>query len=82
MPGKQPLYYWDSCLFVAWIKDEQRKGDEMAGVREVISRAKRREVTIMTSVLTTTEVLQSKLPVGTSALALRSHAPSPASLNR
>lgn len=68
MPGKQPLYYWDACLFVAWIKDEQRNGDEMDGVREVVSRAKRREVTIMTSVLTTTEVLQSKLPVGTSTL--------------
>lgn len=68
MPGKQPLYYWDACLFVAWIKDEHRKGDDMAGVREVVSRAKRREVTIMTSVLTTTEVLQSKLPVGTDTL--------------
>ena len=61
MPGKQPLYYWDSCLFVAWIKDEQRKGDDMAGVREVVNRAKRRDVMIMTSVLTTTEVLQSRL---------------------
>lgn len=55
-------------MFLAWIKDEQRKGNEMAGVREVVGRARRREVLIMTSVLTTTEVLQSRLPVGTDTL--------------
>lgn len=64
MVGRLPLYYWDACLFLAWIKDEERQGDEMAGVREVISRARRREVILMTSVLTSTEVLQSKIPVG------------------
>ncbi len=68
MSGKQPLYYWDTCLFLAWIKDEQRKVDEMAGVREVIARSKRREVLIMTSVLTVTEILQSKVPVGLGSL--------------
>jgi hypothetical protein len=42
MPGPKPLYYWDTCLFLAWIKDEQRS--EMDGVREVIARQKRRDV--------------------------------------
>lgn len=36
----------------------------MDGVREVVQQHKRREVKIITSVLTTVEVLQSKLPVG------------------
>jgi predicted nucleic acid-binding protein len=36
----------------------------MAGVREVIERHKRREVKLITSVLTSVEVLASKLPVG------------------
>ncbi|MGB8438102.1 MAG: hypothetical protein WCE26_01840 [Candidatus Acidiferrales bacterium] len=64
MPGGNPLYYWDTCIFLAWINDEQRKSGEMDGVREVVERSKRREVRIMTSVLTSVEVLQSKLPVG------------------
>jgi predicted nucleic acid-binding protein len=62
--GDNPLHYWDTCLFLAWINDEQRKSGEMDGVREVIERHKRREVRLMTSVLTFVEALESKLPVG------------------
>jgi predicted nucleic acid-binding protein len=69
MPGSRPaLYYWDTCLFLAWIKDEERPTGEMAGVREVIARSKRREVTIATSVITTTEALESSLPAGMDTL--------------
>jgi predicted nucleic acid-binding protein len=68
MAGTDPIFYWDSCLFLAWIKDEERPTGEMDGVREVVERAKRREVKIITSVLTITEVLESKLPVGTKSL--------------
>jgi predicted nucleic acid-binding protein len=64
MAGAEPLYYWDTCLFLAWIKDEERKSGEMDGVREVIERHKKRDVKIMTSVITRVEVLQSKLPAG------------------
>lgn len=70
MAGADPKYYWDTCLFLAWINDEQRKSGEMDGVREVIARSKRREVVIMTSVLTQVEALQSKLPVGMDRLFL------------
>jgi predicted nucleic acid-binding protein len=68
MAGDSPLYYWDTCLFLAWINDEQRKSGEMDGVREVIQRAKRREVRLLTSVLTSVEVLDAKLPVGLETL--------------
>ncbi|MCC6984207.1 MAG: PIN domain-containing protein [Bauldia sp.] len=64
MAGANPLFYWDSCLFLAWLGDEQRKPGEMDGVREIISRQKRREVRICTSALTIVEVLESKIPVG------------------
>ena len=47
MPGNTPIYYWDSCLFLAWLKDEERKLGEMDGVREIIERSKRREVKIL-----------------------------------
>lgn len=68
MAGSDQIFYWDTCLFLAWIKDEQRKSGEMAGVREVIERSKRREVKIITSVLTSVEVLQARLPVGMDTL--------------
>ncbi len=68
MPGNPPIYYWDSCLFLAWLKDEERKVGEMDGVREVIERSKRREAKIMTSVITTTEVLAAKIPSGMDTL--------------
>lgn len=68
MAGGDPLYYWDTCLFLAWIKDEERPTGEMDGVREVIERSRRREVRIMTSVLTSVEVLSCKMPVGLGTL--------------
>ena len=64
MNGADPVYYWDTCIFLAWIKDEERQSGDMDGVREVIARHRKREVKIITSTLTTVEVLQSKLPVG------------------
>jgi predicted nucleic acid-binding protein len=64
MAGGSPLYYWDTCLFLAWLKDERRKPGEMDGLREVVSRLKRREIRLVTSVITQVEVLQSKMPVG------------------
>jgi predicted nucleic acid-binding protein len=64
MPGTNPLYYWDTCLFLALLKDEQRNSGEMDGVREVIDRSKKRDCIIMTSVLTNVEILQSTIPAG------------------
>jgi predicted nucleic acid-binding protein len=64
MPGVRSIHYWDTCLFIAWTKDEARKIGEMDGVREIIDRVKKREVIILTSVITSVEVLQSSLPAG------------------
>lgn len=68
MPGNNPLYYWDTCLFLAWLKDENRNSGEMAGVREVIERHKRRDARLMTSVTTSIEVLAGKIPAGMDTL--------------
>lgn len=68
MAGGNTLYYWDTCLFLAWLKDEERPTGEMDGVREIIQRSKRRELKIMTSVLTLTEVLSAKIPSGVDTL--------------
>jgi predicted nucleic acid-binding protein len=64
MPGSNPIYYWDACLFLAWIKDEERKAGEMDGVREIIERHKKRDCRILTSVITSVEVLSAKIPAG------------------
>ncbi len=68
MAGGEPIYYWDTCLFLAWIKDEERPTGEMDGVREIIDRFKRREVKIVTSVVTIVEVLSGRIPVGMESL--------------
>ena len=43
MPGisSTPVYYWDTCLFLAWFKDEERAGGEMDGVRDIILRVEK-----------------------------------------
>lgn len=64
MPGANPLYYWDTCLFLAWLKDEDRKSGEMDGVREIIERSQKRDCRLMTSVMTSVEVLQGNIPAG------------------
>lgn len=64
MPGDSPLYYWDTCSFLAWLKDEERPTGEMDGVRELIELSRRREIRLMTSTLTSVEVLSSKIPAG------------------
>ncbi len=68
MAGNNPLYYWDTCMFLAWLKDEERKSGEMDGLREVIDRSKKRDCRLMTSVLTSVEVLQAKIPAGVDAM--------------
>ena len=58
-------FYWDSCLFIAWLKDEQdRKPGEMDGVRDYIERLNRREIVIFTSTLTFVEVRETKIGAG------------------
>lgn len=68
MPGSSPVYYWDACLFLAWIMDEERPTGEMDGVREIIDLSRKRDAVIMTSVLTSVEVLAAKIPVGMDTL--------------
>ncbi len=68
MPGASPLYYWDTCLFLAWMKDEERPSGEMDGVREIIECSQRRDCRIITSVITSVEVLQATIPAGVDTL--------------
>jgi predicted nucleic acid-binding protein len=58
----KPIYYWDANIFLAWLKNEVRKPGEMEGLAEIVAIIDRQEATMMTSVLTRTEVLESSLP--------------------
>ena len=65
MAGNNSICYWDSCLWIAWLKDEHRKTTgEMDGVREYVERLRRREISIITSTLTLAEVTETKVGAG------------------
>jgi len=65
MTGTKEIYYWDTCLFCSWLADEKRTSGDMDGVREIVSRVKKRDAGLITSALTLSEVLPSKYPTGT-----------------
>lgn len=58
-PADHRVVYWDSCIFIAWIAGEGRP--EMEGVRESVRRIKKNFATMVTSVITETEVLDGNM---------------------
>ena len=58
----KPTFYWDANIFLAWLKDENRKAGEMQGLSEVVSEVTNNRTSILTSVLTRGEILESSLP--------------------
>ena len=66
MSGKGDIVYFDSCIFIAHLKKEERQDPhDMAGVKDLISKIDRSEIQLATSVLTLSEVLESGVPPGT-----------------
>lgn len=56
---KEKVYYWDSCVFIAWLQDEKtREPGELDNVKAVIKANKRGENIIVTSAFTQAEVLK------------------------
>ena len=61
MPNR-PVIYWDTCVFLAWIKDEKRRHEgEMAGVYAVSMEVFKKRLILMTSVVTKAEIQQASL---------------------
>ena len=55
---KRCRYYWDSCLFIAWLQNEVRSDPrDMPGLEEVLKQNEEGKVIIVTSLLTALEVL-------------------------
>ena len=64
MPGSE-RYYWDSCVFLAWLRNEtERPEAEMAAIKAYVREIEKRNVRVLTSAIMYTEVTDHKLPVG------------------
>lgn len=62
--GKQQIIYWDTCVFLAWMKDETRPPGDMEGIAEVAKLVMADQVILITSILTRAEILEGKLKPG------------------
>lgn len=60
-PTGKRTYYWDSCILIAWLKDEPRDLEVKEGIEEIVSAINNNRANMLTSVLTLTEVFEGKL---------------------
>lgn len=61
------IYYWDTCVFIAWLKAEappHRTADEAEGIREIVTKVEKGTAKLITSTITTVELLECDLPIG------------------
>lgn len=61
MKAGKPIIYWDTSVFIAWFKDEDRPNREMDGVIDVANKIHKDHVILLTSSLTKGEILESTL---------------------
>src|SRR5579883_2118987 len=59
--SKALIVSWDTCVFLAWIKNEARPNNEMAGIQAIAKQIEANKVTLITSALTKAEIYQSRL---------------------
>lgn len=64
-PGKskagKPIIYWDTCVFLALIKDENRPNNEMDGVYDIANKIYKDHIILLTSDITEGEILDSMM---------------------
>ena len=60
-PGRA-IIYWDACIFITWLKDEPCEPGLMEGIEETVNRVHNNQEILITSIMTQTEVLESRLP--------------------
>jgi hypothetical protein len=62
MQAGKKKYYWDACIFIAWLmEDEHQPGAVMDGIERIVAEVERNEAILITSFLTKSEVLECKL---------------------
>ncbi|MCK4600524.1 PIN domain-containing protein [Candidatus Bipolaricaulota bacterium] len=62
MPKKQDrkVTYWDTCIFLAWLKDEQRQDHDMDGVYNAVDDTKKGKIVVLTASTTFGEVRETR----------------------
>lgn len=61
--SKVPLVYWDTCIFISLLMDEQRDDPgDMIGVRQQMEQFDGGQLRIATCAITITEILRTYLP--------------------
>src|ERR1017187_374285 len=63
-PRPTRAVYWDTCVFIAWLKNEKRKSGDMEGLQEVATEIHKNKIVLITSTLTRAELLECNLPKG------------------
>jgi hypothetical protein len=58
---KALLASWDTCVFLAWLKNEQRAPSEVAGIQGIAKQIQSGDAILMTSALTRGEIYQGRL---------------------
>ncbi len=61
MAGPKSTFYWDTCVFLAWIRNEIRPAGEMEGVREYVDQIDTGKASLVTSVITISEMLECRI---------------------
>lgn len=59
--GKRKIY-WDSSVFLAWLQNEDWGPEIAEGIEEVVRDVHSNKIVLFTSIMTSTEVLESKMP--------------------
>jgi predicted nucleic acid-binding protein len=61
MPGKIETVAWDTCIFLAWLKNESRADGEMEGVAESLAKIESGTCALVTSAIIHTEIHPTRL---------------------
>jgi len=61
MKRDRETLYWDACIFLAWLQNEQLDPGVMEGIEEHAKRVTNNQAILVTSIMTRTEVLDSRL---------------------
>lgn len=62
MAGKRRIVYWDTCVFLAWIKGETCWSEDITkGIQQTVEEWRARHIVIATSTVTMLEVLSSQM---------------------
>lgn len=63
MRAVKEIKYWDSCIFLAWLKNEANELIVVEGMEETAKDVDSGTIHLVTSVVTITEVLQGRLDI-------------------